>query len=128
MLTAKRQLFLSVALVGLLLLPSMAGAGRMTLVFTDVAGGAAEGKGALEHGWLKLKIKGLTPGGEFVAELREDSNDAPVPLGQFFATLSGRARLTAPLKGATVSTGTLIRVRRVIEGVPREVVLEGRVR
>ena len=127
MLTAKRQLFLSVAVVGLLLLPPLASAGHMTLVLRDVTGGEAEGRGGLGHGWLRLKITGLPPLAEFVVELLEAVDGPSRPLGRFVTTQSGRARLTVEVKDTTISPETLIRVRRVVEETLGEVVLEGRV-
>lgn len=125
--TAKRQLFLSVAVVGLLLLPLLAGAGHMTLVLSDVTGGEAAGRGGLEHGWLRLKITGLPPLAEFVVELLEAVDGPSRRLGRFVTTQGGRARLTVAVEDTTISPETLIRVRRVVEETPGEVVLEGRV-
>lgn len=125
--TAKHFLLLSMAVLGLLMLPAPAGGGHMPLVLTDVTAGEAEGKGTQAHGWLILKFTGLPPRTDFLVEVVESSGNAPRPLGRVVTREGGQARLTVDLKGASIASGTLIQVRPVTDGSVRDVVLEGKI-
>lgn len=127
MLTAARGFILSLAVMALLLLPPAAHAQRMTVVLSDVTGGEAEGKATVAQGWLSLKLTGLPPETDLLIELVGASGAASRSLGRVTTREGGRARLTVDLQDADLAPGTAILVRPVTEGIPREVVLQGRV-
>lgn len=122
-----RHLLVTVGLASILLLPLSAGATHTPLVLSDVTGGEAEGKGTLVQGWLMLKLTRLPPQTEILIEGVESSYAAPRRLGQTMTRENGRARLRIDLKDTPLASGATIHVRPVTEGIPRDVVLEGKI-